>query len=144
MDQIEKLTTESGAKAHQRADGEDRAVIYREWHRTLSKKFAATDIDLIEWRYRGGVLIPVAVMEITRVDPEVKVTVNYLAAILKRMNERDTQGAAARYVAEKLGCRVWIVAFRYDLSEFWVYNLTDSQGWFHRTLAGMIAFLGKL
>lgn len=141
---MEKKTTESGAKAHQRADTEWRIQPYSDWHRTLSKDLLMLDVDFIEWRFRNGELVPVGVMEVTRVDHGKDVNDRYLNAILKRFNERDLQGRAARKVAEALATKAYIVLFREDCSEFWVYNLTDEHGWHYFIPIGMERFLERL
>jgi len=47
-------------------------------------------------------------------------------------------------VAEALGTRAYIVLFREDCSEFWVYNLSDNQGWYYFNPRGMESFLRRL
>jgi len=108
---------------------EDRTAPYRKMRRTF-KQAGATDFDQVEWRYDGfGELIPVALLELTRVDGNVYVPPTYFEAILKRFIERDWQGQLACKGAELLGTTAWIVAFRHDLTEFWIYNLSDRRGW---------------
>lgn len=141
---MEKKTTDSGAKAHQRMDTEWRIKPYSDWHRTLSKKLLMLDVDFIEWRFRNGELVPVGVMEVTRVDHGKDVNDRYLNAILNRFNERDLQGRAARKVADALGAKAYIVLFRQDCSEFWVYNMTDEHGWHYFIPIGMERFLENL
>ena len=65
---MQKKLTDSGAKAHQRADTEYRIQQYSDWHRTLDKSLLMLDVDFIEWRFRDGKLVAVGVMEVTRVD----------------------------------------------------------------------------
>jgi hypothetical protein len=125
--------TPSGSKAYQRTDTENRVLAYSAFHRTLDKTLLATDVDFIEWRYRNGELVPVGVMEVTRVDNGVPVKQHYLDAILERFEKRDMQAKAARKVALALGTKAYIVLFREDCSEFWVYCLTTKQG-FNRPL----------
>ena len=141
---MEKKTTSSGAKAYQRTDTEWRIKPYSDWHRTLSKDLLMLDVDFIEWRYRNGELVAVGVMEVTRVDRGKEVTRRYLDAIIKRFTRRDLQARAARKVAEALGTRAYIVLFREDCSEFWVYNLSDNQGWHYFNPRGMESFLRRL
>ena len=134
MTQLEKKLTESGAKAYQRGeDSEWRIKPYSDWHRTLDKSLVMLDIDFIEWRFRNGRLIPVGVMEITRVDSDKEVHQGYLNAIISRFEERDIQARSVRYVANALRAKAYIVLFREDCGEFWVYNLSDKEGWFHFT-----------
>ena len=141
---MRKTTTSSGAKAYQRTDTEWRIKPYSDWHRTLSKDLLMLDVDFIEWRYRHGQLVAVGVMEVTRVDSGKEVTPQYLNAIIERFTRRDLQASAARKVAAALGTKAYIVLFREDCSEFWVYNLTDSQGWHYFIPQGMERFLENL
>ncbi|MDX2273768.1 MAG: hypothetical protein NW237_17705 [Cyanobacteriota bacterium] len=141
---MNKSQTESGAKAYQRHDSEWRVKPYSDWHRTLDRKLLMIDVDFIEWRYREGELIPVGVMEVTRVDHDKLVTPAYLAAIIDRFESRDLQAKAARQVAAALGVNAFIVLFREDCREFWVYNLTDPSPWQHLLPDQMETFLKAL
>jgi hypothetical protein len=139
-----KQLTPSGAKAQQRTDSEWRIRPYSEWHRKLAGELCMLDVDFIEWRYRNGELVAVGVMEVTRVDNGRAVHAGYLQAIVRRFEERDMQARAARKVAAALGTKAYIVLFRQDCSEFWVYNLTDRRGWDYFDAAGMERFLKQL
>ncbi len=139
---MKQITTNSGAKAHQRQDTEDRAKAFRDWHRTLGPKLYAVDIDLLELRKRAdGSFGCAAVLEVTRVDGDV--SDQYLAAILARY-DRGLQSIAAPLVAQSLGAKAWIVLFREDCSRFWVYNLSDRRGWWQLTAQRMELFLANL
>jgi hypothetical protein len=141
---MEKKRTETGAKAYQRADAEWRIKPYSDWHRKLSKDLLMVDVDFIEWRHRDGDFVPVGVMEVTRVDLGKEVNQRYLDQIIERYEQRDLQGIAARKVAAALQTKAYIILFREDCSEFWVYNLTNSRGWWHLDPEKMEAFLKKL
>jgi tryptophan 2,3-dioxygenase len=141
---MHKKTTSTGAKAYQRADTEWRIKPYSDWHRTLSKKLLMLDVDFIEWRYRHGKLVAVGVMEVTRVDKDKEVNQQYLRAIRQRFEERDVQAQAARKVAAALGTKAYIVLFREDCSEFWLYDLTETKGWYHLSPERMEKFLESL
>lgn len=141
---MRKKRTDSGAKAYQRSDSEWRAKPYSDWHRTLNRRLLMSDVDFIEWRYRDGGLVAVGVMEVTRVDAGRRVTRGYLGAIIRRFEQRDFQARVARKVANALGTKAYIVLFREDCSEFWVYNLTDHEGWVYFDEAGMEQFLENL
>ncbi|GAF91577.1 unnamed protein product, partial [marine sediment metagenome] len=61
-----------GSKAQQRGekDKEDRSLIYRLWHRDIGPQYYVEDVDQVEWRRgKDGELHPVAVIELTRHDP---------------------------------------------------------------------------
>lgn len=109
---------------------EDRLAAYRKWRRTV-KQAGATDFDQVEWRFQEADPYPVALLEMTRVDGCVAVPDSYLQAVLDRITKRDWQGRFAVEGARRLDCRAWIVAFRWNLQEFWVYNLSESKGWWH-------------
>ncbi|WP_135604103.1 hypothetical protein [Methanococcoides sp. NM1] len=123
-----KEITDSGSKAYQRKDMEDRGAEYRLWHRSLAPYCVAFDVDFIEWRTRGGKRVPVAITEITRVDSGKSVTPRYLDSILKRYNERDMQGYVTRYLANKLEIPAYIILYRQGCSEFWIYKF-DNENW---------------
>jgi hypothetical protein len=90
------------------------------------------DVDQVEWRRdEEGEPYPVATIELTRVDGNRPVPASYLQKILDRFGERDFQAAHSKHVADALGVYCFIVAFRHDLSEFWVYNLSGGRGWWH-------------
>ncbi len=125
---MDKQLTDSGAKAQQRTDNEDRAKVYRDWHRTLRADLAMFDVDTIEWRRGENGLFPVAVIELTRIDGD-DANEKYLKAILDRFDVRDKQGEATRKVAKALGVNAYITLFNLKLTKFWVYNLTQEKGW---------------
>lgn len=141
---MQKKFTPSGAKAYQRSDTEWRIKPYSDWHRTLDRRLLMLDVDFVEWRYRGNDLVAVGVMEVTRVDKGKVVSSAYLNAIIQRFEERDLQARAARKVAAALKTKAYIVLFREDCSEFWIYNLTDRQGWNYYGAEGMEQFLLSL
>lgn len=141
---MEKKQTGSGAKAYQRNDTEWRIKPYSDWHRTLSKDLLMLDVDFIEWRYRNGEPVPVGVMEVTCVDVGREVNQEYLDAIVQRFEQRDLQALAACKVAAALQTKAYIILFRADCSEFWVYNLTNRRGWWHLDPAQMEEFLQRL
>lgn len=139
-----KERTKTGAKAYQRSDTENRVKPYSDWHRTLHGSLLMLDVDFVEWRYKNGELVPVGVMEITRVDGDKPVGNNYLNAIINRFEKRDVQAQAARKVAGALGTKAYIVLFRQDCSEFWVYCLSNPDGWSHFSPTEMESFLVRL
>ena len=123
---------------------EDRIARYRLFRRTIEQA-GATDFDQVEWRFKSeGEPYPVALLEMSRVDGSKPVPETYLEAVLHRIVERDWQGRFAKAAAERLGCRAWIVLFRHDLSEFWVYNLSESDGWWHTDCEGYRDWITKM
>src|SRR5262245_1147423 len=139
---LARAVTPEGVKAHQRSgDAEDRALPYRNYRRTFAERCATTgsglhvnDIDQLEWRMIDGRPVPVAVFELTCLDRTVTVVrPQYLAAILDRMQLRDPQAALACEVARRCGVEAWVIAWRIDCSEFWIFNLSINAGWWHLT-----------
>ena len=108
---------------------EDRLASYRQWHRTLSPDLICADIDQIEWRLRDGAFVPVATLEMSRVDGDPGLPRSYCEAVLARMMTRDAQGNLARLAAARLGVPVYVVLFHVSLTEFYVHNLTTPNGW---------------
>lgn len=122
---------EGGGKGKQRKQDTDTAAAYRRWRWGWGAPYYATDVDQVEWRQgKGGELHAVAVFELTRVEGNMPVPPTYLDAVLARFTKRDGQAGTAKRVAKQLGVKAWIVLFRWDLTGFWVYNLTDDRGWF--------------
>ena len=127
---IDKKLTDSGVKAHQRDDHEDRAKVYRDWHRTLDPSLIASDVDLIEWAMADdGELIPVGVFELTRMDGNGRASGTYLEKIVERITDRDLQSRFSIVVAEALGVDARIILFNESLSYFAVYNLSKPRKW---------------
>lgn len=142
--------TPSGSKAYQRKDNEDRGRAYRDWHRRLAHTLLATDVDSVEWRYIGNELRAVAVIETTRVDSGRVVDEGYLRNIIERFDNRSIQGDAARAVAAALGVPAYLVLFRQDCSEFWLYKLSRPAAerkpweWRHLSAQQMETFITRL
>ena len=122
---------EPGNKRKMHVSDEDRTVQYRKWRRGLKSNCYVTDIDQLEWTIVDGVAVPLAVLEISRVDGAANLPPSYFDAVITRITKRDAQRKFATTAARLLGCKAWFVLFRADGKEFWVYNLTDGTGWFH-------------
>lgn len=123
-------------KAINRADAHiDRTIDYRKWRRSLAQHMYGTDIDIVEWRVVDGEIKPILVLELTRLDEDGPkwLSPKYLDAIIHRFTKRDGQGKAITTIAGLIGVDAIIVLFRQDLSEFWLYNLSNptEQGWHH-------------
>lgn len=125
-----------------RPETKDRAKEFQQWHRTLGRRLLASDVDLVEWRFIDGELVPVGVLEITLADCEP--SGKYLDAIIHRYEKKDVQGRTARHVADALGCKAWIVCYTQGCEKFWVWNLTESKGWFAMDKRQMELFLEGL
>jgi hypothetical protein len=87
---MDKLLTETGQKARQRDDNEDRSLSYRDWLRTVETNGFFIDIDLVKWRNENGNLRPVVITELTRCDGD-DAGEEYRAAIIDRYCYRDKQ-----------------------------------------------------
>jgi hypothetical protein len=121
----------AGGKTKQTEHGEDESGVYRKWRLGFGRPYYATDVDQVEWRPLNGTMTPIAVLELTRVPGNRPVPSSYLKAILTRYMRRDSQAATAIGVGHRLDCPAFIVAHRWDLTEFWVYNLSRQAGWAH-------------
>lgn len=135
---------ETGVRARQTDDVDLIARNYSDWHRTLDRSLIALDVDFVEWRIINGVLMPVAVIEITRAKRGLMMDDDYLNIVLRRFEERTIQARTARYIAAALKVKAYIVLFLEDCSWFWVYNLSDKCGWYSLTPAQYEDFLKKL
>lgn len=135
---------QDGVRSRHIQTTEDRSLPYRDWHRSAVGRYCyALDSDIIEWRKRDGILVPVAVTEVTRVNIGVYVNQKYLDAIVRRY-ESGLQAKTARYLAEALQTKAWIVLFREDCKSFWLYPLSDGGKWTRYNHDQMLAFLRGL
>jgi len=117
-------------KDKQRDENTDRAIDYRKWRWGVGSGCYVADIDQLEYRFIYDSIKPVALLELTRVDGNIPLPNSYLDAVLRRFRKRDAQSKLAIYVASMLNCKAWIVLFRWNLSEYWLYNLTNNRGWY--------------
>lgn len=148
---IEKKLNESGVKAYQRSDLENRVKPYFDFHRTLDRSLTAQDVDNVEYSIRydtegNMVVCPRAVIELTRYDVNdlyKEPTPAYLEAILKRF-QRDAQGNFICAIAKLLNVDAYIVLFKTDCSMFWVYNLSKKGLWETQNAEGHELFLKRL
>ncbi len=126
---------------------EDRSLPYRNWRRKLTFPGAVTDIDQVEWRYRAdGSSCAVALLEITRVDGNERVPPSYFQNILLRMYQRDGQASLAISAAESFDTDCWVVAWRENLEDFWVYPLRGAHNreWRHMNKGQYALWLAEL
>lgn len=108
-------------KNWEKAGGAARTEFYRTW-RTKQGLCCVGDTDQIEYRYKGGELTIVAVLEMGVADwgPEDGMLVSFLA----RVSPERPQGALLRLVAEKLGVPLYGVLLLKDQVEaFHCWNL---------------------
>jgi len=124
-------TKPDGQKVRGRKDNEDRTVDYTAWRRKWNRSSYVSDIDQVEWRVRDGQIIPVAVLELTRLDGDMMPRPAYFDAIINRFTKRDGQAKSITLFSKLLGVDAIIVLFHYNLENFWLYNLSTSSGWFH-------------
>ncbi len=118
---IQKKLNDSGQKAYQRTDTEDRSLPYRNWLRTINTDGFFIDIDLIKWRMVDGLPTPVAITDITRCDSDT-VSDNYLQAITNRLFKRDKQGELLQTLGDRLNVPVYLVLFQKDIKWLYVYS----------------------
>jgi hypothetical protein len=127
-------------KGVRREDDPGRELAYRHWRMNLNYG-SCTDIDQVEWGDDGQA---VGVLEITKVDDlGYPPPSSYFDAILSRYSQ-DQQGGLAVRVGDALKCNTWIVAFHSTLETFWVYNLSDDEGWWKVDQDGYLRFLRNL
>jgi len=120
-------------KGRQRKDVEDRTIEYRNWRHGFGGGCYVTDVDQLEWRMVDSEIRLVASIELSRIDGNVAIPDSYHDAVLTRFMKRDGQGKIIRAIATKLEIPTWIVLFRWNLTEFWVFNLTELRGWWRLT-----------
>ena len=125
---MNKKVNEHGAKCRQREDTEDRLVDYRNW-KYRQKSLWTTDIDQVEWTIENGKDIPVAILEVTRIDDNRVPPDSYFQEIIDRMFIRDTQGRKAVALAEKLNVPAFIVAYLKKMTKFIMYDMKKRDGW---------------
>lgn len=143
-------------RGHRADNWEDRLRVYRGWRMELGSGLFASDIDQVEWRSVDGELVPVALLEVTRVSVKEELRdfrywQEYLAKIIERYQgtEGGAQGEMAQRLSEMLRVPVYIVAHWPDLSRFWVCCWWDPIGqrrtaWYPMTLAEYLSFLRRM
>ncbi len=134
----------AGIKGKQRMDTEDRAADYRNWRHQFGGGCYVSDVDQLEWRIVDDEIRIVASIELSRVDGNVPIPDSYQDAVVNRFGNRDGQSKIIREVAARLGVPAWIVLFRWDLSEFWVFNLSEARGWWHLSPAKYRSWIKSL
>lgn len=139
----DSVARENGSKVAQRPPIEDRLRPYRDWRWRLGGAYVA-DLDQVEYAIVDGEVVPVAVLEMTRVDGDRLPPPSYFESIRSRIMVRDAQGRVAVALAARLGVRAYVVAFRWDCSEFWVCGLTDDTGWKRATPAAYERWIRRL
>ncbi len=139
---LEKKMNDSGQKAYQRNDTEDRSLPYRNWLRTVETNGYFLDVDFIKWKIIEGKWVPRAITELTRCDSETAGQ-NYLLAILERYFVRDRQGAIMSALAQQLGVPAFLVLFQVDMKWVKVYHFAD-QRWYDYTPENWAFYLQTL
>jgi hypothetical protein len=118
---------------------------YSDWHRSLDKRLLAQDIDYVEFRQTPNGIVPVAVIETTRVDGRMPVSGTYLNNIIDRYRNWSLKQTAMMTVADGLAVPAYIVLFRENCSEFWLNDFSDgSNDWTHFDQRQMEDFLLSL
>jgi len=117
------------SKDKQRKDDIDRSADYKRWRWKFGFGCYVNDIDQVEWKVIDGEKRIVSILELTMIDGDRPVPETYLQAILDRFTKRDGQADIIRYIATKLKVDAYIVAYRYNLEDFWLYNLSKNKGW---------------
>lgn len=117
----------------ERAGGEERTEFYRTWRTGLG--FGSVgDADQIEYAFRGGRVVPVAVIELSVADPEwchPDPSSLFLEKVLEKVGQARAQGRMLRHVSEAIEAPLYIVVVILDDLDagYWVYNVTAERGW---------------
>ena len=139
------IQTESGTKARQRSDTEDRSLVYRDWRREAVAKGKkrdtcyTSDLDQVEYVIHKGEVFPVAILELTRYDMEetdmaAHSWAKYRQAVLERYFVRDAQGKFIQKISSLLQVPAYIVLFQKNLTSFWLFDVNDQKAlWIHKT-----------
>lgn len=113
-------------KGYQREDKEDRAQAYRDWRHTFGNHLYVSDLDQVEYRIINGEIVPVALIELTRVDDPVRLPKVLQDRVLQRFDVQYASGKFLRTMAGLLDLPAYLVLFVADLSEFHVYSYQAS------------------
>jgi len=136
-----------GFKANQRPKTEDRTTRYREWRRTFGDGAYVSDVDQVEFRVIGGIVTPIAILEISRVDGNHPVPIKYLQSAWTRFSERDPQKEVIETMARSTGIPAYFVLYRWDLTEFWTrlfYPDAPLNRWKHTDQPGYSRWVREL
>lgn len=139
---LEKKLNVNGQKAYQRTDSEDRTLPYRHWLRSINTHGAYIDADLIKWKLKDDIWMPVVITDITRCDNETAGTY-YRDAIIDRMFNRDKQGLFLTRLGEILKIPVYLVLFQKEMKWLWVYSFRRKEWKYFRPM-DWAEHLGKL
>jgi len=121
-----KKYNKQGQKAYQRADREDRSLVYRDWLRTIPTDGFFMDLDMIKFKTINDHPTPVAITELTRCDKE-RVGQSYLQAIIDRWYSRDRQADVIKRLAILLEVPAYLVCFHKDMQWLWVWSFRKEE-----------------
>lgn len=106
----------------------DRLAAYRRMRRRVGGYCYVQDIDQVEYRMRQGMVVPVALLELTRInggtpgaDPA-----PVLDAIINRVYTQTNQARASIEFARRLGVPPYLIAYDRQLTRFFVHELRDA------------------
>lgn len=140
-----------GAKKQQVLDGHKRAEPYKAFRRKLGRELLVNDIDQVEWRIgEGGVVVPVATIEISAIKGTMTVPPSYMENNLIRLFKRDGQGRFSQEMARRLGVNSYFTLFYSDLMDsprarFLTVCLSDpGPGWRLTTMEEYVFWLQSL
>lgn len=101
-----------GGKGRQVIDREDRLYDYRLFREEIPAPPYPSDIDFVEYRIIDGRVVPVGILEMTCMNfppPHAAALEKFLGKVWHRWNHEDKQGDFAREMAQRLGCRPFLV-----------------------------------
>ena len=133
----------SMVKARHLKNTTDNTIAFKDWHRTLSYKCTAQDIDMLEYHITSEGIKFVGVFELTNIYS--KGGKKVLNDILTRITVRDRHGDVLKEVGKRLSCDAYILVFNDLMEPFWLYDLMKPEfGWVTVSRAAMQRWIEKL
>lgn len=139
-----------------RQSGSDRTEEYRTWRTTLGQG-CVCDVDQIEYKFRDGVLVPCAIVELCVADqrsdeipagvpPNQPPSPNFLKAVEAKACMDRPQGKLLRLVAATLKVPLLLVVYVDGRlpDGLWVFRVDGSKGWRKMSREEYMERLGKL
>jgi len=122
-------------------DGNNRVNQYLEWRASLGLRYNQ-DLDSMEYVIEDGKVVPLALMEVSKVENRI---VN-VEAYLNKVNEnRQCQMLVVAYVARILKIPAWYLLHEDNFERCWIRQLHDGGGPFRETNMGKVErYLRKL
>jgi len=140
---LEKKRSNSGGKAWQREDKEDRTIPYKTWINSHDTNGFWLDCDAIKWRLVDNHYVPLAITELTACGWETTSKDKYLKSIEERIFQRDSQGNVIKSLGRILNIPVYWVVFPPSVNWLYVFSFRQKR-WKLFTPDEWIEFLARL